>query len=192
MAVILGVAIAVTSLLLPLSIYPGLLSELAFLALLFAPFWMPATCISAWVFLDVLRQVPDLLAPPRWRRRRLAAAALVLALNAGLLGWGVPRRLAFLHARPGFEALVAAAPPAYSAVGSLDRPLGVYRVDRFAADPRGGVYFRTRSGPDGLYAGLMSYGFAHRPNPAGSPFGDDKYALAHVVGDWYAFQASER
>jgi hypothetical protein len=31
MAVILGVAIAITSLLLPLSVYPGLLSELAFL-----------------------------------------------------------------------------------------------------------------------------------------------------------------
>jgi hypothetical protein len=192
MAVILGFAIAITSLLLPLSIYPGLLPELAFLALLSSPFWMPASGITAWVFLDVLHQVPDLLAPPQGRRRRLGAAALVLAINVGLLGWGVPRRLAFLHARPAFEALVAAAPRARADVAGLDRRLGVYQVDRIAADPRGGVYFRTRSGPDGLYVGRMSYGFAHRPNPAGSPFGDDKYSLARVVGDWYAFQACER
>ncbi|MGO9341000.1 MAG: hypothetical protein ACLP6E_00575, partial [Acidimicrobiales bacterium] len=69
--------------------------------------------------------------------------------------------------------------------------LGVYHVDRLATDSRGGIYFRTRSGPDGFYTGSMTYGFSHRPNQAGSPFGDEKYALSHVVGDWYAFQASE-
>jgi hypothetical protein len=37
----------------------------------------------------------------------------------------------------------------------------------------------------------MSYGFSYRPNRAGSPFGDRKYALFHVVGDWYSFQASQ-
>jgi hypothetical protein len=191
MAVILGIAISITSLLLPLSVYPGLLSELAFLALLFSPFWMPATCISLWVFLDVIHKVPDLLGPPPGRRRRRTVAALVLVLNCGLLWYGAPRRLAFLHARPAFEALIAAAPPAESTRGTLDRALGVYHVDRFAADRRGGVYFRSRSGPDGFYTGRMSYGFSHRPNRRGSPFGDDKYALSHLVGDWYAFQACE-
>jgi hypothetical protein len=38
MAIILGVASAITSLLLPPSVYPGLPSELAFLALIFSPF----------------------------------------------------------------------------------------------------------------------------------------------------------
>ena len=67
----------------------------------------------------------------------------------------------------------------------------MYYVDRFAADLRGGLYFRTRSSPDGFYTYRMTYGFCYRPNREGSPFGDGKYALAHVVGDWYAFQASE-
>jgi hypothetical protein len=192
MAVILGVAIAITSLLLPLSVYPGLLSELAFLAMIASPFWMPAACISLWVFVDMAHQVPDLLGPPPGRRRRLATASLVFVLNGCLLWCGIPRRLAFLHARPAFEASVAAAPRAYSDGERFDRRLGVYSVDRLAADPRGGVYFRTHSGPDGLEPSSMNYGFSHRPNQAGSPFGDGKYALSHVVGDWYAFQASGR
>jgi hypothetical protein len=85
MAFILVAAIAITSLLLPLSIYPGLSSELAFLATVCSPFWVPAGCISLWVFIDISRQVPDLLNPPPSRRRRLAAGALVLVLHCGLL-----------------------------------------------------------------------------------------------------------
>ena len=70
--------------------------------------------------------------------------------------------------------------------------LGAYHVDRLATDARGGVYFQTRSGPDGFYTSRMKYGFSLRPNQAGCPFGDEKYQLSHVVGDWYAFQASAR
>ena len=189
MAVVLGVAIAITSLLLPLSVYPGLPSELTFLGLIFSPFWMPAAFISIWVFVDMAQQFPDLLGPPTGRRRWRSIAALVLVLNCCLLWFGAPRQLAFLHARSAFEGSMAAAP---SGCERFDRCLGVYHVDRFAADPRGGIYFRTRSGPDGFYAGMMSYGFSHMPNHVGSPFGDEKYTLSHVGGDWYAFQAARR
>jgi hypothetical protein len=192
MAVILGVAIAITSVLLPLSVYPGLPSELAFLALISSPFWMPAACISLWVFVDMAQQFPDRLGPPTGRRRWLVTAAPVLVLNCCLLWCGVPRRLAFLHALPAFEGSVASAPPAPSGGERFDRRFGVYHVDRFAADPRGGCYFRTHCGPDGFYTSKMTHGFSYSPNQAGTPFGDEKYALSHVVGDWYAFQASER
>ena len=191
MAIILGAAIAITFLLLPLSVYPGLPSELAFLTVVSSPFWMPAACISLWVFVDLAHQDPDLLGPPPGRGRRRAAAALLLVVNCGLLWSGAPRRLAFLHALPAFEASLVAAPSAYSGGKRFDRPLGVYHVDQFAADPRGGIYFRTRSGPVDFSTSRMTYGFSHRPNQTGSPFGDDKYAFSHVVGDWYAFQASE-
>jgi hypothetical protein len=191
MGVVLGVAIAITTLLLPLSVYPGLTSEAAFLATLSSPFLIPALGVSLWVLMDMAHQVPDLLGPPPGRRRRRATAVLVLALNVGLLWSDAPRRLAFLHARPAFEAAVAAAPRAYSPGQRLDRRLGLYHVDRFATDPRGGTYFQTHRGPDGLLMNRVTYGFSHRPNRAGSPFGDEKYALSHLVGDWYAFQASE-
>jgi hypothetical protein len=192
MAVILGVALAITSLLLPLSVYPGVISELAFFAVISSPLWLPTAGVSWWIFADIAHELPELLGPRPGRRRWLASAALVLLLNFGLLWCGVPRRLAFLHARHSFEASIATAPPAYSSGKRLERRLGVYHVDQVATDPRGGVYFRTRSGPDGFQPSKMTYGFSHRPNPAGSPFGDEKYALSHVVGEWYSFQAANR
>jgi hypothetical protein len=153
---------------------------------------MPVAGIALWAYVNAYRQAPDLLDPrpgrPRWFA---AAAALLLDLNCCSLWCGAPRRLAFLHARSAFQASVASAPPAHAGGERFDRRLGIYYVDRFAVDLRGGTYFRTRSSPDGFYRHRMAYGFCLRPNPEGSPFGDGKYALARVVGDWYVFQASE-
>jgi len=191
MAVILGVAIAITFLLLPVNVYPGLPSELAFLALISSPFWLPLVCISLWAYANMYRQAPELLGPRPGRRRWFATAALVLVLNCFLLWCGAPRWLAFLHARPAFQASLATPPPAHAGGERFDRRLGMYYVDRFARDLRGGIYFRTRFSPDGFYTHRMTYGFCHQPNREGSPFGDGKYVLVHVVGDWYAFQASE-
>jgi hypothetical protein len=150
MIVILGAAAAITSLLLPLSVYPGVLSEARFLAAISSPFWMPAVCLSWWAYVDIDREVRDLLGPPPGRRRWLVAAVLVLIVNCASLWSGAPRRLAFLYARPAFEASLAAAPPAYSSGDRLDWRLGVYRVDRLAVDRRGGVYLRTHCGLDGF------------------------------------------
>jgi hypothetical protein len=191
MGVILGLAIAFGFLLLPLSIYPGLIAELTFIALVSAPFWLPAVCISCWLYVDMIYYMRDLHDPPPGRRRRLAAMALVLLLNCCLLWCDAPRRLAFLQARKGFEACLAAAPVAYSSVQRCDRRFGVYLVERYAADSRGGVYFLTRSASDGFSTRRMDYGFTYRPNLFGSPFGDEKYVLSHVVDDWYAFRASQ-
>ena len=167
MAVILGVTLAITSLLLPLSVYPGLPSELGFLAAISSPFWAPAACLSWWASVDTAREVAHVFGPPPTRPRWFAPAALIVVLNCGLLWWGAPRRLAFLHARPAFEASVVAAPPAHSSSASFDQRLGVYDVDRLATDHRGGSYFRTRCGPNGFRASKMTYGFAYRPNQIG-------------------------
>jgi hypothetical protein len=190
MAVILGVAIAISLLLLPVSMFPGLASEFAFLAALSAPFWLPAGCFFCWVFADSSREVADKLGPPRPRPRWLAPAAIVLVANCGLLWCAAPRRLAFLHAQTSFETLVATAAPSASRAEPLDRRLGVYVVDRFGTDPRGGIFFQTRSTHDAFHATTLSYGFVRRPNPSGTPFGDEQYVITHVAGDWYSYQAS--
>jgi len=72
----------------------------------------------------------------------------------------------------------------------LDRWLGIYHVDEWASDQRGGVYFRTGTGPDGIGPDTMSYGFVYRPNREGSPFGASHYMVRRLGGDWYWFRAS--
>jgi hypothetical protein len=114
-----------------------------------------------------------------------------LLLSFALILTGIPRRAAFLLSRPAFQGLVATAPASEYEGEALGRLLGVYYVDRYAADPRGGVYFRTHSGPDGIGPDTMSYGFAFRPNAKGLPFGNAGYRLSRMIGDWYCFSASD-
>jgi hypothetical protein len=89
-----------------------------------------------------------------------------------------------------FQRYAAAAPPSGSEDEALGRWLGAYFVDRYAADPRGGIYFRTHSGPDGIGPDTMSYGFAYQPNSEGTPFGEAGYRYSRMAGDWYCFSAS--
>lgn len=167
------------------------------------------------VFPGILEQVPDqsarfvggvlalLIGPPAlWelvrparsdRPRRRVTALVVLAalvLTPTLLLTNVPRRLVFDAYRPHFEALLAEAPPAgdHSTV-NLNADLRLFWIDEWGTDRRGGTYFRTMVGaaPD-----RRSYGFAHRPNAEGSPFGDVGYELRHLAGDWYSFRANDR
>jgi hypothetical protein len=124
--------------------------------------------------------------------RRRASAVVILAcaiLTPTLLLTNVPRRALFGQYRGDFEKLLTQAPPPGNrAVVGLNADLQLYWVDQWGTDARGGTYFRTMtgSGPGGA-----SFGFAHRPNPDGSPFGDNGYRLQHLTGDWYSFAAAE-
>lgn len=73
---------------------------------------------------------------------------------------------------------------------ALNRRLGAYEVDEYAADPRGGVFFRVHIGFDGISPDRMSYGFAFKPNRQGTPFGAARYRVYRLGGDWYWFHAS--
>jgi hypothetical protein len=184
-----GLTIVGSFLLVFLSTYPGVLPDLSVIALVCSPFWFPTMCMGAVFSLDLSNQVADFTSTPLHRRRWMPLATMILILNAVLFWSGTPRRLAFILSRPAFGPYVASAPAPLYGGNVLDRRLGVYHVDLFAADLRGGVYFRTHRGLDGLSLRTMCYGFAHRPNPMGSPFGDAKYGLSHLVGDWYCFAA---
>jgi hypothetical protein len=97
--------------------------------------------------------------------------------------------MAFLIDRPAFETAAVGAPK--STIGMpFGKRLGIYNVDECAADPRGGLFFRVYSGRDGISPDTMSYGFVKQPNLKGSPFGAAKYAIFHLVDDWYWFRAS--
>ena len=121
---------------------------------------------------------------------RPTTAPAIIAVSLILIWFGIPRPVAFLLSRPAFERLVVTAPVSRYEGEPLGQRLGVFHVDRYAADPRGGVYFRTHAGRDGIGPDTMSYGFAYRPNREGTPFGKAGYGLSRMAGDWYCFSAS--
>jgi hypothetical protein len=120
----------------------------------------------------------------RWREE-VGFAVIVLVVTCVLFVMNVPMRLAFLASRSAFESKLAERinEDPYP-MRTQARRLGIYPVDCTSAHPQGGVYFRTNwqaSGPD-----TLSFGFAYKPNPNGSPFGRH-YSQSHLIGDWYVF-----
>jgi hypothetical protein len=172
------------------SVYPGVLNDLLFMGILLSFLIAPVVFIVGGIVLLILARKGKLrgLRIPRTR------AAIVFALLLGtyvLLKFYVPRRVAFAASRAAFEQMILQATPSEHQGTPLNRRLGIYMVDEYAADPRGGVYFRVHSGGDGLGPDRMSYGFAYKPNPRGTPFGAARYGLFRLGTDWYWFRASD-
>ncbi len=190
MAFICALSVIMSLVLVVLSIYPGMLSELLFVGLLSSPFWLPGFCLLGVFLINLSHETPTLNRPHDVRSRWMKLCFAILLLNSVLLGTDIPCRLAFILSQQTFTALAQTAPLPLSERGILKRRVGLFVVDRCDADPRGGLYFRTHRGSDGLRTHEMSYGFVHRPNPAGSPFGDARYRRSHLIGDWYCFAAS--
>jgi len=142
----------------------------------------------AWFVVAVMRAV-ERQRPPSFPLRRLLFTPSIVVLTFALLLFYVPRRIAFWFVRGEFERHVASAVRSKSGGKPLGR-IGIYAVDEYAADPRGGVYFRSGSqpswGPD-----RVSYGFAYKPNKKGTPFGAAEYGVWPLGGGWYWFRASD-
>lgn len=101
----------------------------------------------------------------------------------------IPMLIGFGISRSDFDSFISGRQVQYCRVTDLDRMLGIYFVDSYCFDERGGVYFRTATGPYGLTSGSVSYGFAFRPNSVGCPYGPDEYRIEHLFGEWYYFES---
>ncbi len=100
----------------------------------------------------------------------------------GLVQFNISQTLAFRLSQNAFEQALDTVP---DAVMQVDQRIGLYRVERYSTDPRGGIYFRVRWEDAPL--DIIHYGFAYQPNKYGSPFGETDYTLEHLTGDWYMF-----
>ena len=179
-------------LLLVLSLWPGALSEVGGFLFVSAIIWLPFLVIAGVLWVVAL--VPLLLRTPREARRLflvLCSGVAVFALCVGLIVLDAPLRAAFRMWRPAFEPFVATAPPAHTSQYAgvvLGRRVGIWWVDRYGRDPRGGVYFRIGQ------AGLLwegSCGFAWQPNSGcTTPFGH-RVRVTRITGDWFLFTASD-
>lgn len=132
--------------------------------------------------------------PPRASRRQLLAKMLgmVLALvTAALLRSDKLYRSVFALWREDFERIAPTVPQQLQETvfwpEGEGRWIGPWHVDATAADPRGGVYFRTWHAQG--FMDITSFGFVQRPNQEGTPFGDAGYWLHSVSGDWWVFAA---
>jgi hypothetical protein len=176
--------------LLALAVWPGVLEDVVF-SIPFICLALPL--IGCWSLLLFGLAVRDLACKPGPSAKRqwwgLGSVAVMFA-TLGLLWFHIPQRVAFALCYPELRGLVDAAPAGGPRGVELARQVGPYRVDRYGADRRGGVFFRTHTGPDGIGPDEMSYGFAFRPNGQGTPFGNARYRRRHLFGDWYVFAAS--
>jgi hypothetical protein len=181
--------VVVSLVLLYLGMYPGRLSDMLFSAVLFGFIWLPVVLLVGAVLAVVLWRRGT-----RWADLPLKHAAIALVLlgcTVGLLVTGLPRQVGFSLSRGAFEAQLAAAPVREYGGAPLNAQLGVFVVKDYAADPRGGTYFRVFRGADGIGPDTMSYGFVYQPNDAGTPFGAARYQVGPLGGEWYWFQASD-
>jgi hypothetical protein len=181
-------SIVVSGVLLALSVVPGVLEQVPTNVTLFlgGAFGVFASGTATWHLFGPAR-------PGKPRRRGIAVVILLsLAITPLLLLTAVPRRLMFRQHQGEFEALLTQAPPAgkWAAVG-LNADLNIFWIDQWGTDSRGGTYFRTVSGRDNGRAERRSFGFAFQPNDQGSPFGNERYELQHLSGDWYSFAATD-
>ena len=186
----LALSIVGSAVLLVSSMWPGRLSDALFVLILGSCIWVPIAAIAGLVTLWYMLRRRAVVLRSMSPRPLLAAAALVF-LTMGLVLLGVPLRIAFAFTRPSLQPLAEAAAASGIDDVELGRRCGPYFVDHYASDPRGGVYFRTHTGPDGISPDTMSYGFAFKPNDEGSPFGAAWYTCYYLSGDWYAFKASD-
>ena len=172
---------------LALSVYPGVLNDILLFALVLSVFAAPLIAIigafTLW-WLDRRGRLGSETIP--WRQVRIAL--LVLLGTTVLLIGNVPRRIAFMASRSAFQSVVDQAPIPVGRDTLLNRRLGIYMVDEYRADSRGGTYFRVYSSPDSI--DTISFGFCYRPNSEGSPFGASGYRTFRLGDGWYWFRAN--
>lgn len=116
-----------------------------------------------------------------WRSFWLVFLLFVISVYVGLTIY--PLKALFAITRSSFERMATAPPPPRTS-----GYIGCWHFTDFDVDPRGGQYFVTGERSD-LIDGYY-FGFAHKPNTQGSPFGNAYYRLEHIEGDWYAFRSN--
>ena len=168
------------------SVYPGVLQDILFVGVLLSLLLLPVVGVVGLVVLIIL-EYRGKLRGVRIPRRHFLVAIVLLCVTYGLLKFYIPRRIAFSFSRAAFEQLVLEGAPA----GAGDVWAGVYHVEDYESDPRGGVFFRVHTGFDGIGPDQMSYGFAFKANAEGTPFGAARYRRHRLGGGWCWFKVSD-
>jgi len=173
-----------------LSVWPGVVPNMALFATATLIFWLPAAGVVGLLLMFFLGRMS--VKNPKGATlailRFIFAGLLVLASIIGAV-FAIPQRAVFPIFRSSFEEVVNSEELSKNKEGELDRRIGIWKVDRYGTDRRGGVYFRMRTVADG--PDQISYGFVYQPNTDGTPFGNAQYFTRQLTKDWYNFCASD-
>lgn len=177
------------------SLYPGFISDVFFAVLLLSLMGSPLLLIvGIWLAYYLFVVIDAAIKGVEQGKRaflRLALAFLIFAISSAVAVSEIPMNMAFAAARPSFEALVPEAPRDDEYYENLKgRWVGIWYVDEYWTDSRGGVYFRVGSSWD-VAPDRTSHGFAYKLNPEGTPFGNAVYHHERIVEDWHYFSASD-
>ena len=181
------VTIVVCAAALAISIWPGWLNDLVFIAVLMGFVVGPIILLALGVFAFIQYRRGNLRTGEfPWKYTTITL--LMLITTYGMLRFYIPRRIAFASCRSSFQQIVDGGVVDNS---EFNRRIGPYRIDQCVTDDRGGTYFRVYSGSDGIGPDVMSYGFCYNPNHDGSPFGAAHYQTFRLGNGWYWFRASD-
>jgi hypothetical protein len=115
----------------------------------------------------------------------------IVGLTIVLLSANMPLKWAFSQVEPSFSGLAAQA-SAPGAIAFIDQQVGPYLISEMVQSEAGGIYLWLYP-PEFFVGDRTIYGFSHRPNSTGSPFGGGdenhrNYEIHPIEGDWYWFQ----
>lgn len=185
--IIFGVTTVACVAALAISIFPGWLNNLLFIAVLLGIFVVPITLIVLGIlaFIHYRRGNIHIGRIP-WKC--VATTLGMLFFTYAALKFYIPRRIAFACYRSSFQQFVS---NGVRGTHDFNNQIGPYHVDKCLVDDRGGIYFRIYSRADGIGPDTMSYGFCYNPNSDGSPFGAARYRTFRLGNGWYWFRASD-
>ncbi|MHC4741530.1 MAG: hypothetical protein ACYS8Z_06455 [Planctomycetota bacterium] len=170
-------------------LWPGSLEDFTFFLAISSIIWLPillAICVYTVVKIFWLCRSDKQRAKLMFLRFVVSLAIVFFTL--GLVYFEIPLRTAFCLCKSSFEEYLEEDPIESSMFSPINKRLGIWNVDRYEKDPRGGAYFRIGTGHD--LVDQLSYGFVFMPNREGTPFGNAKYVLIWITGDWYCFGVS--
>ena len=181
---VLIITVGVVVLFTGMSAYPGLIESTVFD---FLGFFLIVPVLCLWFLFVGISAMRELA-----QRKPLRSAVAVQAVVFGGIGFslavvGIPFRIGFALSRSGLERFRESIKTSDQHIAS-PMWVGIYRVDRYATDLRGGLFIRTCTGADLI--DTISYGFAFRPNREGTPFGRANYNLVPVSEEWQVFSVS--
>lgn len=173
-----------------LSFYPGYLVDLLTLIVILSLILSPILAFLLIVLSVLLFWATKTgrYRLPVFPRRQIILVMMLLIGTYGLIKFYIPRRIAFALHRPQFQQLVTNT--LRDGYFELNEWLGIYYVDEYATDSRGGYYFRAYQGFAGFGPDTMSYGFCFDANPEGTPFGNAHYQTYPLGNGWEWFRSS--